>query len=96
MMIVQSINIIVIVGNTNIMMIVQSIDIIVIVGNTNIMMIVQSIDTIAIVGSINIIVIENIGKIVYDFLLPMGVASHAHQLKNENKMNFRSNKLKNT
>ncbi|HDR7658986.1 TPA: hypothetical protein QCY24_003379 [Bacillus wiedmannii] len=71
MMIVQSINIIVIVGNTNIMMIVQSIDIIVIVGNTNIMMIVQSIDTIAIVGSINIIVIENIGKIIYDFLLPM-------------------------
>ncbi len=25
-----------------------------------------------------------------------GVSSHAHQLKNENKMNFRSNKLKNT
>ncbi|MPU16651.1 integrase, partial [Acinetobacter baumannii] len=25
-----------------------------------------------------------------------GVPPHAHQLKNENKMNFRSNKLKNT
>ena len=24
----------------------------------------------------------------------LGVGSHAHQLKNENKMNFRSNKLK--
>ncbi len=31
----------------------------------------------------------------YDFS-PMGVKQHAHQLKNENKMNFRSNKLKNT
>ncbi len=26
----------------------------------------------------------------------IGVETHAHQLKNENKMNFRSNKLKNT
>ncbi|OXL96443.1 MULTISPECIES: hypothetical protein [Bacillus] len=26
----------------------------------------------------------------------LGDATHAHQLKNENKMNFRSNKLKNT
>ncbi len=26
----------------------------------------------------------------------IGEQSHAHQLKNENKMNFRSNKLKNT
>ncbi|GMB79154.1 hypothetical protein [Bacillus cereus] len=26
----------------------------------------------------------------------LGVSPHAHQLKNENKMNFRSNKLKNT
>ncbi|MGR5868253.1 hypothetical protein ACT7DH_26405 [Bacillus pacificus] len=25
-----------------------------------------------------------------------GESTHAHQLKNENKMNFRSNKLKNT
>ncbi len=26
----------------------------------------------------------------------VGAFTHAHQLKNENKMNFRSNKLKNT
>ena len=26
--------------------------------------------------------------------IPVGVPTHAHQLKNENKMNFRSNKLK--
>ncbi|OJD90244.1 MULTISPECIES: hypothetical protein [Bacillus cereus group] len=84
-MIVQSIDIIVIVGNTNITMIVQNINAIVIVGNTNIMMIVQSIDTIAIVGSINIIVIENIGKIVYDVLLPMRnfIKRLIHVRKNE-------------
>ncbi|KYG30942.1 hypothetical protein AZF08_27545 [Bacillus gaemokensis] len=52
-------------------MIVQNINVIVIVGNTNITMIVQNINTIVIVGSINIIVIENIGKIVYDFLFSM-------------------------
>ncbi|MCZ2970507.1 hypothetical protein NYY93_26185, partial [Acinetobacter baumannii] len=33
---------------------------------------------------------------IMSFILLIGVASHAHQLKNENKMNFRSNKLKNT
>ncbi|WP_198512970.1 hypothetical protein [Bacillus cereus] len=71
MMIVQNIDTIVIVGNTNITIIVQNIDTIVIVGNTSIMMIVQNIDTTVSVGSINIIVIENIGKIVYDFLLSM-------------------------
>ena len=46
------------------------------------------------------------GSLLYFFLsvvffrnaddTPLGLTIHAHQLKNENKMNFRSNKIKNS
>ncbi|MFA2844988.1 hypothetical protein AB1I77_27870 [Bacillus paranthracis] len=35
-------------------------------------------------------------KQIIEMNMLYGVPPHAHQLKNENKMNFRSNKLKNT
>ncbi|GMB78993.1 hypothetical protein BCER1_53940 [Bacillus cereus] len=37
-----------------------------------------------------------LGMDAFSVSLGMGMMPHAHQLKNENKMNFRSNKLKNT